>query len=101
MAMQQNCQRLRQLHFVPHRDKNGLGTILSAQDSAERFPLSSIQGGMGAPSRRRFYITPNEPGLGAANGGDIEEQTHMTGNSKATWMGNALAVKDHDIWSHF
>src|SRR5438874_12421119 len=24
----------------------------------------------------------------------------MTGNTKAPWMGNALAVKDHDIWSH-
>jgi hypothetical protein len=25
----------------------------------------------------------------------------MTGNPKATWMGNALAVKDHDIRGHF
>jgi len=61
--------------------------------------MASIQRSMGSAGRRWLLITARETRLGTAYGGDIEEQTHMTGNPQAAWMRNALAIKDDDIWS--
>ena len=54
---------------------------------------------MGSSGRWWLLITASETRLGTAYGGDIEEQTHMTGNPKAARMRYALAIKDDNIWS--
>jgi hypothetical protein len=99
ITVQQNLERLGQLELVPHGDEDGLRTIFGPQDGSEHLPISAIQRRMGPAGRWWLLITAREPRLGAAYGGDIEQQTHMTGNPQAAWMGNALAIKDDDIWS--
>src|SRR5712691_5311463 len=55
---------------------------------------------MGPSGRWWLLITASETRLGTAYGGDIEQQTHMTGNLKAAWMRHALAIKDDNIRSN-
>jgi hypothetical protein len=45
----------------------------------------------------RFYISAAKPRLGAADGGNIEKESQVSGNPQTTRVGNTLPVHDDQV----
>jgi len=52
---------------------------------------------LGAPPQGKRAMTSAKDGLGAADGGDVQQQAQVTGDAEATRMGQPLSIHEEEI----
>lgn len=80
-----------QIDSVSHRDEERLASLARPESRTQHVLVLMEKMGTGA-----FFLSPvfaDQPGFGAANGGTIQKQSHMTGETKFSWMSQPLTVE--------
>ncbi len=94
--VEHNADGTRQVAEMAHGDIDGLDPIPGPQDSAK----GSTLGGQRPPvtaCRAGLVVRAEEPGLGAADGGDAQPQAHVAGQADPSGMSDPLPVQQQDV----
>lgn len=78
---------------VARGDKEGFDISSSADDGADHF-IFIIQPFIASLFRFGFVVCSDEAAFGTADGGCIQKQTQMAGQSQPAGVGNALTVDE-------